>query len=262
MIPKIIHYCWFGKKDKSPQIENNIQTWKTILHDYEIKEWNEDNINIDMCAYLREAYEAKKYAFVSDYVRLWVLEQYGGIYFDTDVEVVRSLDDLLYLRGFGCWENDDIPSTGIMAAQKNNRVIAKMLASYSDEHFINDIGVYKLKPNTLRYSEILKQCISKPGDLGGTQFDDMLILPQCYFSPLCYGGRDISNEHTRTIHKFEGSWVSSQSEEESKYNEKAKIYTVFFGNLWGKRIYNNIIRIRKIGVIGWIKWATDNIKNR
>lgn len=255
MIPKIIHYCWFGNKEKSKEILNNIGTWKTVLYDYQIIEWNENNIDIDSCIYLKEAYEAKKYAFVSDYVRLLVLEKYGGIYFDTDVEVIRRLDDLLNLTGFGCWENDNIPSTGIMAAQKGNKIIQRMLKSYDGEHFLNDVGAYKLKPNTLRYRDILQKCMPQQGVLNGTLFEDMLMLPQYYFSPICYDGKNIANDNTRTIHKFEGSWVLSTSEEEQEYNKRANRYTRIFGDVVGKKIYNNILRLKNRGILGWIKWA-------
>ena len=105
MIPKIIHYCWFGRSDKPNSFYEYLESWKKYLPDYEIKEWNEDNFDISSCKYVEQAYNAKKYAFVSDYVRVYVLELEGGIYFDTDVEVRKPFDVLLnnhFFIGYEC----------------------------------------------------------------------------------------------------------------------------------------------------------------
>ena len=107
MIPKIIHYCWFGRGEKSKLAQKCIDSWKKYCPDYEIIEWNEDNFNIEMNGYTRMCYNQKKYAFLSDYVRLLVVEQYGGIYFDLDVELVKSLDDLLKHEAFFGFETDE-----------------------------------------------------------------------------------------------------------------------------------------------------------
>ena len=104
MIPKIIHYCWFGRKPKSEEFNKYLESWKRFCPDYEIKEWNESNFDLNKNDYCREAYEAKKWAFVADYVRLKVLEKYGGIYMDTDVELIKSLDKFLHYNAFMCFE--------------------------------------------------------------------------------------------------------------------------------------------------------------
>ena len=95
MIPKIIHYCWFGRNPLPESAQKCIASWKKFLPDYEIKEWNEDNFDVNIIPYTKEAYEAKKYAFVSDYARFWILYKYGGLYFDTDVEVIKPMDDII-----------------------------------------------------------------------------------------------------------------------------------------------------------------------
>ena len=103
MIPKIIHYCWFGRKALPRSAKKCIESWKKYLPDYEIKEWNEDNFDVNMIPYTQEAYSAKRYAFVSDYARFYILYHYGGIYFDTDVEVIKPIDDILEKGAFmGC----------------------------------------------------------------------------------------------------------------------------------------------------------------
>ena len=103
MIPKIIHYCWFGRNPLPPLAEKCIASWREFLPDYEIKEWNEDNFDVNIIPYTADAYNAKKYAFVSDYARFWILYKYGGLYFDTDVEVIKSMDDIVERGPFmGC----------------------------------------------------------------------------------------------------------------------------------------------------------------
>ncbi|MEI3219550.1 MAG: glycosyltransferase [Lachnoclostridium sp.] len=103
MIPKVIHYCWFGR-GKMPELANKcIESWKKYCPDYEIIEWNEDNFDINCCPYVKEAYESKRFAFVTDYVRLYAMYTQGGIYMDTDVEVLRNLDEFLIHQGF--WDS-------------------------------------------------------------------------------------------------------------------------------------------------------------
>ena len=103
MIPKTIHYCWFGRNQLPPLAIKCIESWKRYLPDYEIKEWNEDNFDVNIIPYTREAYAVKKYAFVSDYARFWILYKYGGLYFDTDVEIIKPLDDIIARGPFmGC----------------------------------------------------------------------------------------------------------------------------------------------------------------
>ena len=109
MIPKIIHYCWFGHNPLPPLALKCIASWKKYLPDYEIKEWNEDNFDVNIIPYTQEAYAAGKYAFVSDYARFWILYKYGGIYFDTDVEMIRPIDDIIAAGGFMGCETDPHP---------------------------------------------------------------------------------------------------------------------------------------------------------
>jgi len=103
MIPKVIHYCWFGRNSLPPLAVKCLESWKRFFPDYEIKEWNEDNFDVNIISYTAEAYRVKKYAFVSDYARFWILYHYGGLYFDTDVEVIKSMDDIIAKGSFmGC----------------------------------------------------------------------------------------------------------------------------------------------------------------
>lgn len=136
MIPKVIHYCWFGHNEKPELVKRCIESWKKYLPDYEIKEWNEENFDINLCDYVRQAYDEGKWAFVSDVARLWIIYNEGGIYLDTDVELHKNLDELLdYSCWFGC---DDIRyiNTGLgFGANKKQWLIGKILEDYYDKKF-------------------------------------------------------------------------------------------------------------------------------
>ena len=132
MIPKKIHYCWFGGNPLSEETKKYIETWKKYCPDYEIIEWNEKNFDVTKIPYVREAYESKKWAFITDYVRLYVMYTYGGIYMDTDVEVLKPLDSLLDLKGFSGFENETSIPTGIMAAKKGLPVIKNLMDEYNE----------------------------------------------------------------------------------------------------------------------------------
>ena len=146
MIPKVIHYCWFGRGEKPALALKCIESWKKHLPDYEIKEWNEDNFDVNIIPYTKEAYQAKKYAFVSDYARIWILHKYGGIYFDTDVEVIKPMDDILQNGAFmGCeidGGNNQIainPGLAIVASP-NNPIYDDILNVYSNLNFYKNDG--------------------------------------------------------------------------------------------------------------------------
>ncbi len=146
-IPKIIHYCWFGRGKKSQLILDCMESWKKYLPDYEIIEWNEDNFDIGSNMYVKEAYETKKWAFVSDYVRLYALYKMGGIYLDTDVEVIKSLDAFLNNSAFFGLESNDSVSAGIIGCVPHHPVIQKIIDSYDGRQFIGSDGSMDLSTN-------------------------------------------------------------------------------------------------------------------
>ena len=131
MIPKVIHYCWFGRGKMPEMALKCIESWKKYLPEYKIKEWNEDNFDLDMYPYVREAYDNRKFAFVTDVVRLYALYNEGGIYMDTDVEVLKSLDPFLHHNAFSGFEDDKNIPTGIMASEKGGRWAKENLDYYS-----------------------------------------------------------------------------------------------------------------------------------
>lgn len=210
MIEKIIHYCWFGNKKIPKKYKKYILTWKKYFPDYEIIEWNERNFPIDDYPFAKEAYESGKYAFVSDVARMHALYEYGGIYFDTDVEVIKSMDDLLLdnIDGIIGEESIDMKSfgTGFIALKKHHE-ISKMFLEYYDTHtFFNDNKVSTF-PNTLILAKILKEKYSIIPDGKIKKIGNINIFPSNYFT--CYndyiGKYYITNE-SRCIHHFGNSW--------------------------------------------------------
>ncbi len=209
MIPKIIHYCWFGKGELPQLAIKCINTWKKYFPDYEIIEWNEDNFDVNINIYTKQAYENKKYAFVSDYARLWALYNYGGIYFDTDVKVLKPLDDFLHHPAFGGFENDDKLATSTLASEKGGLWILENMNIYNNLKFINGDGSFDLTPNVRRFTNHL---LTYGLILNNTyqEFPNLVtIYPKDYFSPKDYESSRVKlTENSHTIHLFDASWVT------------------------------------------------------
>ncbi len=206
MIPKIIHYCWFGRGKKSVLIERCIESWKTQCPDYEIVEWNEDNFDVNMTLYTAQAYEAKKWAFVSDYARLYALYTVGGIYLDTDVEVLKSLDSFLEHNSFTGFETKDSPVTAVMGASKGDVIIKMLLDYYDTAQFVNGDGTFNMLTNT---HIITKYFIEQGVRLNGKKqvVAGMDLYPQIVFCPNNFSrifGKPSAKSYT--IHHFDQSW--------------------------------------------------------
>lgn len=218
MIPKIIHYCWFGRGPLPELAQKCIASWKKYLPDYEIKEWNEDNFDVNIIPYTAEAYQAKKYAFLSDYARFWILYRYGGIYFDTDVEVIRPMDDIIERGNFMGFETDPKPQLKADASEASVNpglgmgvapglgIIKKMLDFYEGRHFefipggIGQLTIVHIATEVLRKAGLKQQ-------QGIQQVDDMWIYPAEYFCPInLKTGRIHVRPNTRTIHHYAGTW--------------------------------------------------------
>lgn len=214
IIPKIIHYCWFGRNPLPESAKKCIASWRKYLPDYEIKEWNEDNFDVNVIPYTRDAYQAKKYAFVSDYARFWILFHYGGVYFDTDVEVIKPLDDLLEDGAFMGWETPSsdgaykiAPGLGLGAPQKN-ALYSEILCRY------NHLSFYQQDGNINSYSMIpmITDLFSDKGlKLDGTRqvIDGISIYPAEYFCPMnTLTGELNITDNTRSIHWYTMSWLN------------------------------------------------------
>ena len=147
MIPKKIHYCWFGGKELPELAKKCIASWEKFCPDYEIIRWDESNFNINICKYVTEAYQNKKFAFVTDYVRLYAMHTQGGIYMDTDVELTKNLDIFLDNQGFSGFESEEHIPTGIMASEKGFSLFEELLSYYTDRSFVKEDGALDTTTN-------------------------------------------------------------------------------------------------------------------
>lgn len=207
-IPKIIHYCWFGYKEKPQIVKKCIESWKNKLPEYEIIEWNETNFDIEKRLFTKEAYLAKNYAFVSDYVRVYALYHYGGIYLDTDTEIIKSLDQFLVEESFWGFEEKDFIATSLIGACAYNLLIKEFLEYYDSLSLYDEKGNLKKFTNVLVVTNIFKQ---KGIQMNGKyqKIEDIAaIYPQEFFSPYdyinCYSK---ATENSFAIHHFYKSWL-------------------------------------------------------
>lgn len=236
MIPKVIHYCWFGRGELPQLAKKCISSWKKYCPDYTIIEWNEDNFDISSNDYVKEAYENRKFAFVTDYVRLHALYNYGGIYMDTDVEVTRSLDEFLVHQGFSGFESETQMPTGIMAGEKNFSLYKDLMAYYDGRHFVDSDGKFDLTTNTVTMTRMLTEKGFVPN--GKYQVVDGFVLyPKDYFCPLdCVTWKMTRTKRTATIHWFNQSWVNPRERRIGKI-------TRVFHRLFGKNCFRIIKKI-------------------
>ncbi len=217
MIPKIIHYCWFGGNPLPRSAQKCINSWRKYFPDYEIKEWNESNFNVNIIKYTQDAYTAKKYAFVSDFARIWILYNYGGIYFDTDVEVIASMDDILETGAFmGCEICDSKqnimvnPGLGI-ATKSGDKMYAQILdiyqhlPFYNNDKSINSYAIVKIATDVLKMNGLKN--VSAIQSVSG-----ITIYPPEYFNPIDSTTGIIKLTcNTRSIHRYANSWNSPLS---------------------------------------------------
>lgn len=215
-IPKIIHYCWFGKGDKPQDVIAYIDGWSRMLPNYQIVEWNEDNFNVDINDYVKEAYAAKKYAFVSDYARLFALYHQGGIYLDTDVEVFKVFDDLLdndVVLGF---EEANYIATSTICARKNSAFINEFMCIYHNRPFILPSGECDLTTNVTKLTTLLEKynlvLDGKNQSVTAKNNEVITVLDRVKFSPYDYLHKiDYSDDTSYAVHHFGATWASSSS---------------------------------------------------
>lgn len=244
MIPKVIHYCWFGGNPLSDLGIKCIESWKKFFPDYEIKEWNEKNFNLENCDYVKEAYHAKKWAFVSDYARFWILYQYGGLYFDTDVEVIKDMTDIVDAGAFmGCEISDantfDFtigvnPGLGI-GVQPGLSLYKEILEIYQKEHFIDDLGNYNYKTVVDRTTDVLIKHGFKASN-SVQKVADISIYPKEYFCPMDYTtGKLELTDKSYSIHWYDASWLDEKMKIRRQKSEKIrKLFTGKLGKILSK----------------------------
>ena len=263
MIPKIIHYCWFGQAPLPPLAEQCIASWKAHMPEWKMKAWTEASLSqalsplkggegcwLDyMPLYVKQAYEARKFAFVSDYVRLWALEQYGGLYMDVDFMVFRPFDDLMdKYPAFAGYEGSKRQPVmqGVLASEPHGAWVRDMLGTYNDRTFIKEDGSLDMTPNTSYFSDRLE---SQGFVADGVEKDFYVksisnlkfqisnleeptfflhVFPAHYFCPMLTTGEDVRTEETYCEHKGESSWAENTG-------WKAKLLK-FFGPKWRTRL--------------------------
>ena len=282
MIPKVIHYCWFGQASLPPLAEQCIASWKAHMPEWELKAWTEASLSqalskkpnpspcpkgkgeetthgstpqddhswlVFMPTYVKQAYEARKFAFVSDYVRLWALEQYGGLYMDVDFEVFRPFDELMdKYPAFAGYEGSKRQPVmqGVLASEPHGAWVRDMLGTYNDRTFIKEDGSLDMTPNTSYFSDRLE---AQGFVADGTEKDFYVksisnfkfqisnleeptfflhVFPVHYFCPMLTTGEDVRTEETYCEHKGESSWAENTG-------WKAKLLK-FFGPKWRTRL--------------------------
>lgn len=232
MIPKIIHYVWVGRNPKSKLIQECIATWKKKLPNYQIIEWNEDNFDIHENSYIEQAYTAKKWAFVSDYIRAKAIYTQGGIYLDTDVRVLDRLDPLLNDKAFIGFENNEYLSAAIFGAEKGHPLMKDILDYYDQKNFTFDSNNQLAGVNSLSVTEI----VTKNYGLKLGNFDQNLSQGLHVYNDgvLCN-----PSGSSKTIHLFTGTWMNG------RHSLKQKIVTTLkrhISNPTEAKIYQKLIR--------------------
>ena len=225
MIPKIIHYCWFGKGEMSPLAKDCIASWHEHMQDWVYMHWDESNFDVASAPlYVRQAYEARKFAFVSDYVRLWALERYGGLYMDVDFEVYRPFDELMdKYSAFAGYEGSKRQPVmqGVIASEPHGAWVRDMLGTYEHRTFIKEDGSLDMTPNTGYFTDRLESqgfvadgvekdfFVTSEGmsELTNERTFFLHIFPVHYFCPVLTTGEDVRTPETYCEHKGESSWA-------------------------------------------------------
>lgn len=217
MIPKKIHYCWFGKGTMPAHFLDNIESWKRYCPDYEIIQWDESNYDVTKNKYMLQAYEKQKWGFVPDYARLDIINTYGGIYFDTDVRVIKSFDILLQYELFCGFEGVSRVNFGQgFGAKKNHPIIQDMMRKYEEISFINEDGNLNATPSPVYQTNVLESHgLEKNGLV--QQKGDFIVLSSEYFSPVNEFGYGVPTANTFSVHQYAATWYN---EEQKKRKER------------------------------------------
>lgn len=235
---KKIHYCWFGGKKLPKDVKKCIKTWKKMLPDYEIKEWNEQNFDINICPFTKEAYANKKWAFVSDYARVYALYNEGGIYFDTDMKIIKDVSNIVDKYMFLGYEDSGLIGTAVIGTkEKNNPYLKEIIEYYNGlEHF--DVqNMYKYA-NPIIITQILDQYNSSTNEKGIKIYNNnVYVYPREYFYPLNYNYSErIFTENTCMVHLFNATWTSLGERRTVAVYRK-------FGMKWGNIINKGINKL-------------------
>ncbi len=235
MIPKKIHYCWFGHGEMPQLAKDCIASWHKYMPEWEYKLWSEANFDVNKIPYTKEAYKAGKYAFVSDYVRLWALEREGGLYMDVDFEVYKPFDDLLHYHAFAGFEGSKhLPvMMGVIASEPHGTWVKEQLGHYQNRHFYKEDGSPDLTTN-VRYvtSKMSEQGFLQNGK--EQDYKDLHVFPVDYFCPQQTTGEYCRTENTYCEHKGLDSWT-----------ERNRGWKLVIGHLVGPKIMIRLIKLKR-----------------
>ena len=227
MIPSKIHYCWFGRRPLPRTVLEYMQSWRKFFPDCEIKEWNEENFDVNLFEYTKEAYFAKKYAFVSDVARLWALVHEGGVYLDTDVRVLRPLDDVLWnQKAFVGFEHDVFVGTGVIASEPGLPFFKEFLSEYKTIHFFKKLN-YDEMTNVHRITSFFVNRGLIQNNLK-QKVGNVLVCPQVFFCNKDWAsGRYYNDQESFMIHDFQSSWCDNSKKFFNRVKRKFfKIFTI------------------------------------
>lgn len=224
-IPKMLHYCWFGGNPLPELVTNCIKSWEKYCPDYEIVQWNEQNFDIRCNQFVFEAYQAKKWAFVADYARLYAIYRHGGIYLDSDVELLQPLDQFRAHKAFAGFETKDSPAAIVIGCEKGHPLIKEFMDYYEQRPFIQADGSYDMKPNTRIFTELMAyHGLKLNGKL--QEAADCVFYPEIVFSPnnirrifYRYSSRSYA------VHHILGSWGVTPTYKR-KFHKRVLMYCV------------------------------------
>lgn len=241
-IPKIIHFCWLSGDPYPDSIQKCLDTWKRVLPDYEIKLWSKDTFDINSVRWVKEAFECKKYAFAADFIRFWALYNYGGIYLDSDIEVIKNYDDFLENTSFMGFEYLGIPEAATIGAVPGVPWIKQCLDYYEGKSFYDENGSIKNQAVPYLIRLVLKNNFGIDCKDNNTiqRFKDLVMYPYKYFSPKNYYTDEIeADENTVSIHRFASAWGPTAKR---RWIMKLHIAVI---NVIGKSLHDKIYRTIK-----------------
>ena len=252
MIPRVIHYCWFGRNPLDAMSQKCIDSWKAFFPGYEIKCWNEDNFDVSQIGFMKEAYDARKWAFVSDVARLIIIYENGGIYFDTDVEVIAPFDDILSSagKGFFGFESTGYVASGLgFGAEKGAPFLKEVIEEYRRIRFADHEGLL----DAIACPVIMTNLMEKQGYARKDcfqQFREFAVFPSEYFSPLNYQtGRMRLKKNTHSIHWGNASWNASSPAEKKRLQRIRRVFGIQIGDV----VCGIVSSIEKEGLLPYLK---------
>lgn len=254
MIPRVIHYCWFGNTPLPASADRYLSSWRRKCPDYEIYRWDERSFDVAQCNFCREAHAAGKWAFVSDYARLRIIFEHGGIYLDTDVELLQSLDPLLAHTAFFGFQQDGTIATGLgFGATPSHPLVGALMNQYESVPFFGPAGLPDATPCPARDAVIFRQFGFR---LDGSRqdHDGVVVLPANVMCPKSYeSGRVRLTPRTIAIHHYDASWHDAA---EAADLVKRRRYAARFGEWLGPRLYRAFHTA--VLVLAAIRWALRN----